>query len=121
MLTKKQKDAIIKKFMMHDNDTGSASIQIALLTSEIELLTEHLKQHKKDFSSRRGLIKKVSARRRLLKFLRQDNEEQFESIVTVLHLRKPAAFSPVEEDIMHEQKMMEKEAEQLEKEQEKES
>ena len=70
---KKKAKKFIEEFKTHKNDTGSASVQIALLTKEIELLTEHLRSHKKDFSSRRGLIKKVSQRRRLLKFLRQDD------------------------------------------------
>ena len=109
MLTKKQKDAIIRKFNTHESDTGSATVQIALLTKEIEMITTHLKRHKKDFSSRRGLIKKVSHRRRLLKFLRQDNAEQFEQIIKKLNLRRPAEFSAVEEDIKLEEVLMAKE------------
>ena len=109
MLTKKQKDAIIRKFNTHESDTGSATVQIALLTKEIEMITTHLKRHKKDFSSRRGLINKVSHRRRLLKFLRQDNAEQFEQIIKKLNLRRPAEFSAVEEDIKLEEVLMAKE------------
>ena len=109
MLTKKQKDAIIRKFNTHESDTGSATVQVALLTKEIEMITTHLKRHKKDFSSRRGLIKKVSHRRRLLKFLRQDNAEQFEQIIKKLNLRRPAEFSAVEEDIKLEEVLMAKE------------
>jgi small subunit ribosomal protein S15 len=103
MLNKKIKDKVIEQFRVHKNDTGSASVQIALLTKEIELLVEHLKQHKKDFSSRRGLLKKVSHRRRLIKFLRQDDEKQFEKIIKQLKLRRPANFSAIEEDIKHEE------------------
>jgi len=105
MLSKRVKDNVIKQFKTHKNDTGSANVQIALLTKEIELLTKHLRTHKKDFSSRRGLIKKVSQRRRLLKFLRQDDAKQFEKIIKKLKLRKPAEFTAVEEDIKKEQEV----------------
>lgn len=99
MLSKRVKDKIIEDFKTHKNDTGSAVVQIALLTKEIEYLTGHLRKHKKDFSSRRGLIKKVSQRRRLLKFLRQDNPKQFEKIIKDLKLRRPAEITAVEDDI----------------------
>jgi small subunit ribosomal protein S15 len=88
MLDKAKKDAIIKKFKTHDNDTGSAEVQIAILTEEIKELAEHLKIHKKDFSSRRGLLRKVSLRRRLLKFLSKDNFESYENLVKKLKLKK---------------------------------
>lgn len=104
MLTKRIKDKIISSFKTHKNDTGSAPVQIALLTKEIESLTKHLRQHKKDYSSRRGLIKKVSQRRRLLKFLRQDAPEQFEKVIKKLKLRRPAAITAIEEDIKQEEK-----------------
>ena len=71
MLDPKVKQRVIKKFRTHDTDTGSAQIQIAILSEEINLLAEHLKEHKKDFSSRRGLIKKVNERRKLPNYLRQ--------------------------------------------------
>ena len=106
MLTKKQKDKIIETFKTHENDTGSAVVQIALLTKEIEFLTEHLKTHKKDFSSRRGLIKKVSQRRRLLKFLQLDNEEQFETITQRLKLRKPTKITAIDDDIRKEEESL---------------
>lgn len=102
MLTKRIKDNVIAKFKTHKNDTGSAPVQIALLTKEIDFLTSHLRSHKKDFSSRRGLLKKVSRRRRLLKFLRQDDANEFEKIVKKLKIRRPAEFKAVEEDIEHE-------------------
>lgn len=86
-LTKDDKDKIIKKFKTHEADTGSSEIQIALLTSEIEQLTEHLKTHKKDFSSRRGLLKKVGQRRRLLRYLQRDNETSFEELTKKLKLK----------------------------------
>ncbi len=86
-LTKEDKDKIIKKYKTHDADTGSSEIQIALLTSEIEQLTEHLKIHKKDFSSRRGLLKKVGQRRRLLRYLQRDNQPSFEELAKKLKLK----------------------------------
>lgn len=87
MLDKDSKDKIIKKYKTHDQDTGSAEVQIAILTEEIKRLTEHLKSHKKDFSSRRGLIKKVGQRRRLLKFLKRDNLASFEELAKKLKLK----------------------------------
>jgi len=103
MLTKRVKDNIIAEFKIHKSDTGSAPVQIALLTKEIEMLTKHLRTHKKDFSSRRGLIAKVSQRRRLLKFLRQEDAKQFEKIIKKLKLRRPAEITAIEEDIKQEQ------------------
>ncbi|MBI4359518.1 MAG: 30S ribosomal protein S15 [Candidatus Jacksonbacteria bacterium] len=106
MLSKKIKDKVIADFKTHGSDTGSAPVQIALLTKEVELLSEHLRGHKKDFSSRRGLIKKVSHRRRLMKFLEQDNPEQFENIIKTLKLRRPAKITAVDEDIAREEKLL---------------
>jgi small subunit ribosomal protein S15 len=88
MLDKAKKDAIIKKFKTHENDTGSSVVQIAILTEEIKDLAEHLKIHKKDFSSRRGLLRKVSQRRRLLKFLSKDDVQSYENLVKKLKLKK---------------------------------
>lgn len=87
MLTKKQKQNVIKKFKTHENDTGSPQVQIALLTAEIKDLTGHLKTHKKDFSSRRGLLKKVVERRRLLKYLEREDEKAYKDLVEALKLR----------------------------------
>lgn len=86
-LQKEDKDKIIKKFKVHESDTGSAEVQIAILTAEIEQLTDHLKTHKKDFSSRRGLLKKVGQRRRLLRFLQKDNAASFEELAKKLKLK----------------------------------
>jgi len=86
MLDKKLKDKIIAKFKTHANDTGSSEVQIAILTEEIKLLTKHLKKHKKDFSSRRGLIKKVSQRRRLLRYLERENPASFDKITKSLKI-----------------------------------
>jgi len=87
MLDKKAKEKIIKKFRVHDTDTGSPQVQIAILTEEIKELTEHLKKHKHDFSSRRGLLKKVGERRKLLKYLQKENETDFKELADKLKLK----------------------------------
>lgn len=87
MLDKKNKEKIIKKYRVHETDTGSPQVQIAILTEEIKQLTEHLKQHKHDYSSRRGLLKKVGERRKLLKYLQKENSEQFRELAVKLKLR----------------------------------
>lgn len=86
MLDPKAKERIIQKFRTHETDTGSPQVQIAILTSEIKDLTEHLKTHKKDFSSRRGLIKKVGERRRLLKYLQREDEKAHQKLIETLGL-----------------------------------
>lgn len=86
-LKKDQKTAVIGKHKRADNDTGSAEIQIALLTESINELTEHLKVHKKDHASRRGLLIKVGKRRRLLRYLEQSDLERYRAIVSKLGLR----------------------------------
>jgi len=88
MLDPKKKAAVIKKFKTHDEDTGSPQVQIAILTEEIKELTEHLKTHKKDFSSRRGLFRKVNQRRKLLKYLEKTEEKNYEDIIKKLKLKK---------------------------------
>ncbi len=87
MLTKTQKLAIIKKHRTHETDTGSPQVQIAILTAEIKDLTKHLKMHKKDFSSRRGLLKKVVERRRLLQYLEREDQKAYSELVDALKLR----------------------------------
>lgn len=94
MLDKESKDKIIKKFKTHEADTGSAEVQIAILTEEVKRLTEHLQSHKKDFSSRRGLIRKVNQRRRLLKFLQRESVEAFETITKKLKLKVKISAVP---------------------------
>jgi len=94
MLNKDSKDKIIKKFKTHEADTGSSEVQIAILTEEIKRLTEHLQGHKKDFSSRRGLIRKVGQRRRLLKFLQRENLEAFDALVKKLKLKVKISAVP---------------------------
>ncbi len=87
MLDKKTKQKIINKFKIHDTDTGSTQVQIAILTEEIKQLTEHLKAHKHDHSSRRGLLKKVGERRRLLKYLQKEDEKIFADLAKKLKLK----------------------------------
>ena len=88
MLTKEEKQKIISDFGLNDKDTGSTEVQIALLTARILDLTEHFKTHKKDHSSRRGLLKLVGQRRTLLKYLKKKDLESYRSILKKLNLRK---------------------------------
>ncbi len=88
MLLKDQKDAIIAEYKTHDGDTGSAEVQIALLTKRINDLTEHLKVHKNDHHSRRGLLKMVGHRRNLLAYLQKIDIERYRSIIARLGIRK---------------------------------
>ncbi len=87
-LTREKKERLIREYRMHDNDTGSPEVQIALLTERISQLTGHLKLHRKDFSSRRGLLKLVGQRRRLLDYLKDTDLEAYRKIVEELGLRK---------------------------------
>jgi small subunit ribosomal protein S15 len=86
--TKERKGEIITTFKRADNDTGSPEVQIALLTDRINYLTEHMRSHKKDFSSRRGLLKLVSQRSDLLKYLRETERERYLAVIQRLGLRK---------------------------------
>ena len=88
MLTKEKKEKIIKKYQTVAGDTGSPEIQIALLTERIDQLQSHLKEHKKDLHSKRGLLQMVSKRRRLLTYLRKKDEERYSKIVAKLGLSK---------------------------------
>ncbi|HPZ75340.1 MAG TPA: 30S ribosomal protein S15 [Candidatus Paceibacterota bacterium] len=81
-----KKEEIIKKYKLHETDTGSAEIQIALLTEEIKNLTEHLKSQKKDNDCRRSLLKKVAKRKKLLDWLKQEDEKRYNNIVKKLKL-----------------------------------
>jgi len=78
---KGDKSKTIDEFKIHNQDTGSTEVQIGLLTEEIKQLTEHLKTHKHDFSSRRGLLRKVSQRKKLLRYLQQTNPKAYEKII----------------------------------------
>jgi small subunit ribosomal protein S15 len=88
MLHPIQKTVIIEKFQTGEGDTGSPEVQIALLSERIGQLTEHFKTHKKDHHSRRGLLKLVSQRRRLLDYIKRIDIERYRSIITRLNLRK---------------------------------
>ena len=88
MLIKEEKDKIIQKFKSHDKDTGSDEIQIALLSEEISKLLSHLKKHQKDFHSKRGLLKMVSKRRKLLKHLKQEDEKKYSEVIKQIGLKK---------------------------------
>jgi small subunit ribosomal protein S15 len=87
MLSAKQKEKVIKDYQLHKGDTGSSEVQIAILTKEIEELAKHLKKHYHDFSSRRGLLKKISQRRKLVKYLQKENEESLIKIAKKLKLK----------------------------------
>ena len=82
------KAAIKNEFQRHDRDTGSSEVQIAILTKEIEALTEHLKANKKDHSSRYGLLRKVQNRRNLLDYLNRENEQSYKDLIKKLGIRR---------------------------------
>ena len=87
MLDKDKKLKIIKKFQTHEGDTGSTEVQIAILSEEIKDLADHLKLHHKDHSSRRGLLRKVGERRRLLRYLKKENAKSYEELSKKLKLK----------------------------------
>ncbi len=87
-LTKERKAELVKKFGKNDQDTGSIEVQIAILTDEINTLTEHLKEHDHDFHSRRGLLKKVGQRRSLLNYLLKHDVTRYRKVIKELNLRK---------------------------------
>ncbi len=88
MLSKQEKESVVVDFKTHQHDTGSVEIQVALLTKRIEQLTEHLKAHPKDHSSRRGLLKMVGNRSALLKYIRNKDANRYQKIISRLGLRK---------------------------------
>ena len=88
MLTTEAKLAVIKEYATHEGDTGSPEVQVAILTSRIQYLTEHLKEHKKDHHSRRGLLKLVGQRRNMLDYLRRKDIERYRAIIAKLGIRK---------------------------------
>ncbi len=87
-LNQDRKAELIEAFKQHEGDTGSPEVQIALLTERIIYLTEHFKTHKKDHHSRRGLLKLVSRRRRLLDYVRKNDVERYRKVITALGIRK---------------------------------
>jgi len=87
-MQKEKKAEIINKYKLHENDTGSPEVQIAILTERINHLNEHLQIHKKDYHSRRGLLKMVGQRRGLLNYLEKNDIERYRAILNKLNLRK---------------------------------
>jgi len=87
-ITTERKAELIKKFAQSEGDTGSPEVQVAILSSRISTLTEHFKMHKKDNHSRRGLLKMVSQRRRLLDYLKRENESRYQALIKELGLRR---------------------------------
>lgn len=88
MISKEKKTSVIEKFRTHESDTGSAEVQIAVLTARINELNEHLQTHKKDHHSRRGLLKMVGRRRNLLAYLKEKDLEKYRGLIAELGLRK---------------------------------
>nr|WP_148202580.1 30S ribosomal protein S15 [Syntrophus aciditrophicus] len=88
VLSSDQRGSIIENYQLHEKDTGSPEVQIALLSARIEYLTDHFKVHKKDHHSRRGLLKLVGQRRRLLDYLKNKNIERYRQVIQRLGLRK---------------------------------
>lgn len=86
-ITTKEKKGVIKKFGRHEKDTGSPEVQIALMSERIKELTEHLKEHKKDYHSQRGLLNLASKRKKLLNYLRRKDYNKFEKVVKELDIR----------------------------------
>jgi small subunit ribosomal protein S15 len=82
------KDAIIQEYATHEGDTGSVEVQVAVLTARIQHLTEHMREHKHDFHSRRGLLKLVGRRRRLLKYVQKKDVERYRTLIARLGLRR---------------------------------
>ncbi|MGM0442249.1 MAG: 30S ribosomal protein S15 [Elusimicrobiota bacterium] len=87
-ITKEKKKEVIKKYQRDENDTGSPEVQIAILTNRINTLTEHVKENTKDHSSRFGLLKLVSRRRKLLDYLKDNDEEKYKSLIKDLKIKK---------------------------------
>lgn len=88
VLTTQDKKSLIEKYKLHDTDTGSPEVQISLLTHRIQYLTEHLKVHKKDHHSRRGLLMLVGRRRRLLNYVKKNDLQRYRTIIESLGLRR---------------------------------
>ena len=87
-ITPEKKQEVIKEFATNEGDTGSAHVQVAILTNRINALTEHMKEHKKDFHSRRGLIMMVGKRRRLLDYIKKKDVAQYQELIQKLGIRR---------------------------------
>ncbi len=88
MLKKAEKDAIVKEYAIHEGDTGSPEVQVALLTAQINRLTDHFKEHKHDYHSQRGLMKMVGRRKNMLAYLKKNDLERYKTLIARLGLRK---------------------------------
>ncbi|KRM07706.1 MAG: 30S ribosomal protein S15 [Liquorilactobacillus ghanensis] len=87
-ISKEKKAEVMKKFELHDGDTGSAEVQIAVLTADINELNKHIQTHKKDYASQRGLMKKIGHRRNLLAYLRKNDVQRYRELIKSLGLRR---------------------------------
>jgi small subunit ribosomal protein S15 len=87
MITPEEKTKIVAKYKLHESDTGSLEVQIALLSEEIDRLLSHLKKHSKDFHSKKGLLKMVAKRRKFLKYLKEEGEKRYNELVKKLKLK----------------------------------
>ena len=87
-ISPERKHEVIEQFQVHEKDTGSPEVQVAILTDRINRLTEHFKSHKKDFHSRRGLLKMVSRRKKLLEYMRDTDPNRYRTLIARLGLRK---------------------------------
>ncbi|MFT8727067.1 MAG: 30S ribosomal protein S15 [Liquorilactobacillus ghanensis] len=87
-ISKEKKAEVMKKFELHDGDTGSAEVQIAVLTADINELNKHIQTHKKDYASQRGLMKKIGHRRNLLAYLRKNDVQRYRQLIKSLGLRR---------------------------------
>ena len=88
MISQEQRTRIISEYALKPGDTGSPDVQIAVLTAEVQAITEHLQTHPKDYSGRRGLLSKVSRRRQLLDYVKRCNPEKYQSLISRLNIRK---------------------------------
>ena len=88
MITKEQKEGLIQEYRHHESDTGSPEVQVALLSTRIGYLTEHMKIHKKDFNTRRGLLKLIGQRRRLLDYLKEKDIDRYRTVIQRLNIRR---------------------------------
>lgn len=115
MIDPKKKQSIIKKYQTHEGDTGSSEVQIALLSAEIDELIEHLKLHPKDHSSRRGLLRKVSSRRHLMRYLKKENPDSYEKLIKKLKLKGARVITKPGAAAVEAEELPEEEAELMEK------
>lgn len=87
-ISKEKKNEVMKQYALHEGDTGSVEVQVAVLTTDINELNEHLKTHKKDYASQRGLMKKIGHRRNLLAYLREKDLQRYRKLIKSLGLRR---------------------------------